>query len=144
MQCSERMWLVGTSYWKTSPRKLMNMASTLIFIDFSRDVFVSKLASELGFVSDAAQKFVKNRPPQENVCPESCPHWFVEGPLLIPHYIQNRLDNGSAISVNDYSCGWMPSTTLAWTGHIWWLFGCREKWCFLCKSKVDNICFCIS
>lgn len=83
----------------------MNMASTLIFIDFSWDVFVSKLASELGFVSDAAQNFVKNRPPQENVCPESCPHWFVEGPLLIPYYIQNRLDNGSAISVNDYSCG---------------------------------------
>lgn len=91
----------------------MNMASTLIFIDFSWDVFVSKLASELGFVSHAAQKFVKNRPPQENVCPESCPHWFVEGPLLIPYYIQNRLDNGSAISINDYLCDWMPSTTLA-------------------------------
>lgn len=80
---------------------------------FSWDVFVSKLASELGFVSDAAQNFVKNRPPQENVCPESCPHWFVEGPLLIPYYIQNRLDNGSAISINDYLCDWMPSTTLA-------------------------------
>lgn len=35
----------------------MNMARH--FIDLNWDVFVSKLASELGFVSDAAQKFVK-------------------------------------------------------------------------------------
>lgn len=35
----------------------MNMARH--FIDLNWDVFVSKLASELGFVSDAAQKFVR-------------------------------------------------------------------------------------
>lgn len=85
----------------------MNMARH--FIDLNWDVFVSKLASELGFVSDAAQKFVKKGSDHHKTMSIlKVAHIGLWKELLFP-YIRDRLDSGSAMSVNDYLYDWMPN-----------------------------------
>ena len=85
----------------------MNMARH--FIDLNWDAFVSKLASELGFVSNAAHKFVKKGSDHHKTMSIlKVAHIGLWKELLIP-YIRDRLDSGSAMSVNDYLYDWMPN-----------------------------------
>ena len=77
----------------------MNMARH--FIDLNWDVFVSKLASELGFVSDAAQKFVKKGSDHHKTMSIlKVTHIGLWKELLIP-YIRDRLvQNTEAVSTS--------------------------------------------
>ena len=73
----------------------MNMARH--FIDLNWDKFLSKLASELGFVSENSQKYMR--------LITLIALWKE---MLIP-YIRDRLASGSPdISVNDYPYKWIP------------------------------------
>lgn len=104
----------------------MNMARH--FIDLNWDVFVSKLASELGFVSDAAQKFVKKGSDHHKTMSIlKVAHIGLWKELLIP-YIRDRLDSGSAMSVNDYLYDWMPN--VGWKNDTYrYIFG--MTWMYL-------------
>ena len=109
----------------------MNMARH--FIDLNWDVFVSKLASELGFVSDAAQKFVKKGSDHHKTMSVlKVAHIGLWKELLIP-YIRDRLDSGSAISVNDYLYDWMPN--VGWKNATYgYIFG--MTWTYLMALLV--------
>ena len=83
----------------------MNMARH--FIDLNCDIFLSKLASELGFVSENAQKFIG----------KGSDHHKTMSVLKVAHIglwkeIRDRLASGSLeISVNDYLYKWMPEVS---------------------------------
>ena len=102
----------------------MNMARH--FMDLNWNVFLSKLASELGFVSEAAQEFVhKGSDHHKAMSVLKVAHIGLWKELLIP-YIRDRLSSGAATSVNDYlykgipEVGWNNATYryifgMAWT-----------------------------
>ena len=99
----------------------MNMARH--FIDLNWDTFLSKLASELGFVSENAQKYMrKGSDHHKTMSVLRVAHigWWKE--MLIP-YIRDRLASGSPeISVNDYLYKWMPE--LGWKSATYsYIFG---------------------
>ena len=79
------------------------------FIDLNWDIFLSKLAGELGFVSENhAQKYVqKGSDHHRTMSVLKVAHIGLWKEMLIP-YIRDRLSSGSPISVNDYLYKWMP------------------------------------
>lgn len=84
----------------------MNMARH--FIDLNWDIFLSKLASKLGFVSEAAQKFVRRGSDHHktmSVLKDA--HIGLWKEMLIP-YVRDQLSSSSPLSVNDYLYEWMP------------------------------------
>ena len=84
----------------------MNMARH--FIDLNWDIFLSKLASELGFVSEAAQKFVRRGSDHHKTMSVlKVAHIGLWKEMLIP-YVRDRLSSSSPLSVNDYLYEWMP------------------------------------
>ena len=85
----------------------MNMARH--FIDLNWDIFLSKLASELGFVSENAQKYMrKGSDHHKTMSVLRVAHIGLWKEMLIP-YIRDRLASGSPdISVNDYLYKWIP------------------------------------
>ena len=98
----------------------MNMAKH--FVDLNWEVFLSQLASELGFVSEAAQKFVRKGSGHHKTMSvlQVC-HIGPWKELLIP-YIRDRLAAESPISVNDYFYMWMPD--VGWkTATYGYIFG---------------------
>ena len=89
----------------------MNMARH--FIDLNWDTFLSKLASELGFVSENAQKYMrKGSDHHKTMSVLRVAHIGLWKEMLIP-YIRDRHVSGSPeISVNDYLYKWMPEVGL--------------------------------
>jgi len=84
----------------------MNMARH--FIDLNWDIFLSKLASELGFVSEAGQKFVRRGSDhRKTMSVLKVAHIGLWKEMLIP-YVRDRLSSSSPLSVNDYLYEWMP------------------------------------
>ncbi|XP_067021906.1 uncharacterized protein [Acropora muricata] len=84
----------------------MNMARH--FIDLNWDIFLSKLASEIGFVSEAAQKFVRRGSDHHKTMSVlKVAHIGLWKEMLIP-YVRDRLSYGSPLSVNNYLYKWMP------------------------------------
>ena len=112
----------------------MNMARH--FIDLNWEVFLSKLASELGFVSEAAQKFVRKGSDHHKtmsvlrVC-----HMGLWKELLIP-YIRDRFVAELPISVNDYLYKWMPEA--GWKNATYsYIFG--MTWTYLMAIHVFHM-----
>ena len=109
----------------------MNMARH--FMDLNWNVFLSKLASELGFVSEAAQKFVHKGSDHHkamSVLKVALIGLWKE--LLIP-YIRDRLSSGAAISVNDYLYKWIPE--VGWNNATFrYIFG--MTWTYLMSLHV--------
>lgn len=84
----------------------MNMARH--FMDMNWDVFLSHLASELGFVSEAAQKYVrKGSDHHKTMFVLKVAHLGLWQEMLIP-YVRERLSEGLSVSVNDYLYNWLP------------------------------------
>lgn len=84
----------------------MNMARH--FMDMNWNVFLSHLASELGFVSEAAQKYVrKGSDHHKTMSILKVAHLGLWQEMLIP-YIRERLSSGLSVSVNDYLYTWLP------------------------------------
>jgi len=84
----------------------MNMARH--FMDMNWDVFLSHLASELGFVSEAAQKYVrKGSDHHKTMSVLKVAHLGLWQEMLIP-YVRERLSEGLSVSVNDYLYTWLP------------------------------------
>ena len=78
----------------------MNMARH--FMDMNWDVVLSQVARELGFVSDAAQKYVrKGSDHHKTMSILRVAHVGLWQEMLI-RYICERLSSGSSVSVNDY------------------------------------------
>lgn len=109
----------------------MNMARH--FMDLNWNVFLSKLASELGFVSEAAQKFVhKGSDHHKAMSVLKVAHIGLWKELLIP-YIRDRLSSGAAISVNDYLYKWIPE--VGWNNATYrYIFG--MTWTYLMSLHV--------
>ena len=85
----------------------MNMARH--FMDVNWDVVLSQLARELGFVSEAAQKYVrKGSDHHKTMSILKVAHVGLWQEMLIP-YVRERLSSGSSVSVNDYLYTWLPS-----------------------------------
>ena len=85
----------------------MNMARH--FMDMNWDVVLSQLARELGFVSEAAQKYVrKGSDHHKTMSILKVAHVGLWQEMLIP-YVRERLSSGSSVSVNDYLYTWLPS-----------------------------------
>lgn len=81
------------------------------FIDLNWDIFLSKLASKLGFVSEAAQKFVqRGSHHHKTMSVLKVAHIGLWKEMLIPliPYVRDRLSSSSPLSVNDYLYEWMP------------------------------------
>lgn len=84
----------------------MNMARH--FMDMNWDVFLSHLASELGFVSEAAQKYVrKGSDHHKTMFVLKVAHLGLWQEMLIP-YVRERLSEGLSVSVDDYPYNWLP------------------------------------
>ena len=78
----------------------MNMARH--FIDLKWDSFLSKLASELCFVSEAAQKFVRGGSDHDKTMSVlKVEHIQLWKEMLLP-YVRDRLSSGSPLSLNNY------------------------------------------
>lgn len=77
----------------------MNMAKT--FTSHNWEVFMCELTKELGFTSEAAQKYVKKCSDHHKTMSilkvAQIGFWYE---LLLP-YVRNRLSSGSPMSVND-------------------------------------------
>lgn len=85
----------------------MNMAKT--FVNHNWDVFMSELARELGFLSEAAQKFVKKGSDHHKTMSFlKVAHLGFWHELLVP-YVRSRLAGGEEFSVNDFLYNWVVS-----------------------------------
>lgn len=83
----------------------MNMAKT--FTSHNWEVFMCELTKELGFTSEAAQKYVKKCSDHHKTMSilkvAHIGFWYE---LLLP-YVRNRLSSGSPMSVNDFLYDWV-------------------------------------
>lgn len=85
----------------------MNMAKT--FVNHNWDVFMSELARELGFLSEAAQKFLKKGSDHHKTMSFlKVAHLGFWHELLVP-YVRSRLAGGEEFSVNDFLYNWVVS-----------------------------------
>lgn len=109
----------------------MNMARH--FIDLKRDIFLSKLASELEFVSENAQKYMRRGSDHHKTMSVlRVAHIGLWKEMLIP-YIRDRLASGSEISVTDYLYNWMPE--VGWKSATYsYIFG--MTWTYLMALMV--------
>lgn len=109
----------------------MNMARH--FIDLNWEVFLSRLASELGFVSEAAQKFVcKGFDHRKTMSVLRVCYMGFWKELLIP-YVRDRLDAKLPISVSDYLYKWLPE--VGWQNATYkYIFG--MTWTYLMAIHV--------
>lgn len=101
----------------------VEMKMARYFIDLNWDIFLSKLASELGFVSEAAQKFVRRGSDHHKTMSVlKVAHIGLWKEMLIPviPYVRDRPSSSSPLSV--IICmngclrlaGKMPLTTISW------------------------------
>ena len=107
LRCKEA---VTTALWKmpSIPRGTCWQTRRWDRIHYLYYVFLSKLATELGFVSEAAQTFVlKGSDHHKTKSVLNVAHNGLWKELLIP-YIRNRFSSEAAISVNDYLYKWIP------------------------------------
>lgn len=118
----------------------MNMARHFMALNW--DVYLSKLGSELGFVSEAAQKFLrKGSDHHKTMSVLKVAQIGLWKELLIP-YIRERLSTGSAISVNDYLYTWMPevgwkNATYGYTFGMTWTY-LMAIWVFRMGVRRNN------
>ncbi|XP_028513483.1 uncharacterized protein LOC114574605 [Exaiptasia diaphana] len=84
----------------------MNMAKTLVNVTW--EVFFSQMASEMGFKTEAAQKFAhKCSDHHKTASLIEIAHVGIWSELLVP-YVKARLEAGERLSVNDYLYAWIP------------------------------------
>lgn len=89
----------------------MNMAKSLTSLYW--DVFMCDLAKELGFNSEAAQKFVKKcSDHHKTMSILKVAHLGFWYELLVP-YVRSRLASGTPLSVNDFLYDWLVK--VGWT-----------------------------
>ena len=88
------------------------------FIDLNWDIFLSKLASELGFVSEAVQKFVRRGSDHHKTMSVlKVAHIGLWKEMLVPN-VRDRLSSGSPLSGNDYLYERMPEVGDATYSHM--------------------------
>lgn len=88
----------------------MNMAKT--FTSHNWEVFMSELTKQLGFTSEAAQKYVKKcSDHHKTMCILKVAHIGFWYKLLLP-YVRDCLSSGSPMSVNDFLYVWV--TQVGW------------------------------
>ena len=84
------------------------------FIDLNCDIFLSKL----GFVSEAAQKFVRRGSDHhKTISVLKVAHIGLWKEMLVPN-VRDRLSSDSPLSGNDYLYEWMPEVGDATYSHM--------------------------
>lgn len=87
----------------------MQMKMAMQFMDMNWDVVLSQLPRELGFVSEAAHKYVrKGSDHHKTMSILKVAYVGLWQEKSIPH-VSERLSSGSSVSVRDYLYTWLPN-----------------------------------